>query len=350
MNSPPTVSIIMAVYNGAALLPATIESLFAQSFTDWELIAVDDCSKDSSAALLETYSDPRIKVIRAGLNEGPVVARNRAFAAATGRYIAGLDQDDICLPERFAQQVAFLDANPDTVLVSSAAELLTDGRRSAGGWPRPLSPALIDWLLLIQNPIVWSSVMFRAEAGRKLRPLERPDYRYVEDFDLYERLRPYGRLAQIDEVLLLYRVHAGGASNVFNKTMTANAERVLRERHCERLGVRGSRIAALLVRHVMAGDPVPNAKTLYRLAAGIRALRADFGQLGYLPSELADVDAMIGRLWWRLVRAGVRSGNLMLHETVGISATVPGFGQAADLVASQVIGGVRAVHRAVKRG
>ena len=112
--SAPAVSVVMAVYNGAALLPETLASLRAQTFTDWELVAFDDCSKDDSIAVLRAFGDPRIRVIAAAENGGPVVARNRAFAEARGRYVAGLDQDDISLPERFAKQVAFLDTHPDT--------------------------------------------------------------------------------------------------------------------------------------------------------------------------------------------------------------------------------------------
>src|SRR6185312_5514148 len=99
--------------------------------------------------------------------------------------VAGLDQDDISLPERFARQVAYLDAQPDVALVSCATDFLVEDRRLPGNWPRPLTPEQIDWLMLVQNPIAWSSVMFRADAARRLDPFERPAMRYVEDFDLY---------------------------------------------------------------------------------------------------------------------------------------------------------------------
>ncbi|WP_163360457.1 glycosyltransferase family 2 protein, partial [Klebsiella aerogenes] len=87
---------------------ATIDSVLAQDFTDWELVIVDDCSTDDTRALLATFADPRITILHAEVNGGPVLARNQAFAAARGRYIAGLDQDDLCKPGRFAAQVAHL--------------------------------------------------------------------------------------------------------------------------------------------------------------------------------------------------------------------------------------------------
>ncbi|TGX54276.1 glycosyltransferase [Sphingomonas gei] len=340
--SAPAVSVIMAVYEGAALLPETIASLRAQTMTDWELIAVDDCSKDGSVAYLESLGDPRVRVIRSETNGGPVVARNRAFAEVRGRYVAGLDQDDISLPGRFTRQVAYLDAQPEVALVSCATDFLIDGRRLPGNWLRPLSPVLIDWLMLVQNPIAWSSVMFRADAARRLDPFERPAMRYVEDFDLYQRLRPFGRIAQIDEVLMLYRCHAGGASQMFNATMRAHAELLLRERHLALLGEAAPDIAGMLVRHVMAREPVSDVETLNRLFDGIAVLRMAFGAA--TPDEdHAAIDYEISSLWWRICRASVRSGSLLLHRTMG-SRPLP-IGQAADLVACQMIGGVRKVKR-----
>jgi hypothetical protein len=343
----PKISVIMAVYNGARLVGETVDSLLAQSFADWELVAVDDCSKDDSVAVLEAFGDPRIRVIRSGTNGGPVVARNRAFTETRGRYIAALDQDDICMPERFARQLAYLEAHQDTVLVSSAACVLAEGRVRPGGWIRPLTPGLIDWLMLVQNPIVWSSVMFRAEYARRLDPFERPEMRYVEDFDLYHRMRAFGRIAQIDEELLHYRVHAGGASQVYATTMHDHASKLLTERHAARMGRDDPRIAPLVVSHCMEGTPVPDGATLARLFAGIAALRADFGRRGHDAATLALVDREISRLWWRTCRAAVRSGSVPLREALAARPDdVPaGEGRAADLMLSRVIGSVRALRR-----
>lgn len=347
MSAAPTISVIMATYNGAALLPETLASLQAQTFADWELVAVDDGSRDETVAVLRALRDPRVRVIESAVNGGPVVARNRAFAAARGRYVAGLDQDDLCLPERFARQVAWLDAHPETVLVSSATDCLLEGRVVAGQWPRPLSPGLIDWLMLVQNPLVWSSVLFRAEAARRLDPFERPECRYVEDFDLYHRLRAFGRIDQIDTVLTHYRQHAGGASQVFSGTMTAHAEALLRARHRALLGARAPDIAGLLVRYVMGRAPIGDRALLRRLFDGIAVLRAQFEETERDAATLATVDREISRLWWRLCRAGVRSGRLKLRHAIAArpGAAALSHARPADLLASGMIGAVRALRR-----
>src|SRR6186713_2063521 len=107
----PPVSVLMPTHNAAAFVTASIESLLAQTFTDFELIVVDDGSTDATLDVLAAIDDPRLTVIASPDNQGPVHARNRAFAAARGRYIAALDADDLCHPERLARQVAYLDGH-----------------------------------------------------------------------------------------------------------------------------------------------------------------------------------------------------------------------------------------------
>jgi hypothetical protein len=129
---------------------------------------------------------------------------------------------------------------------------------------------------------------------------------------------------------------------MFNATMRAHAELLLRERHAALLGDAAPDIAGLLVRHVMAREPVSDVETLNRLFDGIASLRTAFGA-GRSGEDLAAVDREISQLWWRVCRASVRSGSLLLHRTLG-SQRLP-LGQAADLVASQMIGGMRKVKR-----
>ena len=346
----PTVSVIMPTYNGARWVAETIDSVLAQSFAGWELVIVDDCSTDDTLGVLRGFTDPRIRVIAAEANGGPVLARNRAFAEVRGRYVAGLDQDDLCRPTRFARQVAFLDANPGTVLVGTAAELLEDGKLRP--WPndRPLTPAAIDWLLLTQNPFVWSSVMFRADAARRLDPFERPEVRYAEDFDLYQRLRRFGAFARIDEPLLLYRCHPGGASKKFRDMMAASAARVLAERYAPLFGAEAAGHADLVVRYPMAGEPVPDLKTLAALSRILAGLHADYIANTPLGADAgAEVDAEHARFWWRAARPALRRGTMGLREAMAAlpdSVRLPA--NDPDRILSPLIGRVRAMGRSLR--
>lgn len=108
----PIVSLIIPAYNGEHFLPDTLRSLERQTLTDWEAIVIDDGSTDATRAMMRNWPDARVRLIENAENMGPVRARNRGVAAARGRYVAGLDQDDLCLPERLARQVAYLEAHP----------------------------------------------------------------------------------------------------------------------------------------------------------------------------------------------------------------------------------------------
>lgn len=105
------VSIIMPSYNTARFIAETVRSVLAQTYTDWELIIVDDCSTDNTDEVVATFTDPRIRYLKNETNSGAAVSRNRALREATGRWIAFLDSDDLWLPEKLERQIAFMKEN-----------------------------------------------------------------------------------------------------------------------------------------------------------------------------------------------------------------------------------------------
>ena len=346
MSVSPTVSVIMAAYNGAALIPETVASLQAQTLADFEVVIVDDCSTDETRDVLRAIDDPRFRIIEAAVNQGPVRARNSAVAHARGRYLAGLDQDDLCMPERFARQVAYLDANPDTVLIGTGAAWLDDTVVSSSPRTALSTPAVIEWLLRIENPLVWSSIMLRASAATD--PFTDPARLYAEDFDLYQRMSKVGRIARIDEELVLYRRHAGGASQRYTETMTANAARVLAESYAPLFADYSDEAAWLIVRHMMAQNPVPDRATLRALGDVLMRLQADF-----LATHAVDTESLkmirweTARRWGRVGRAALRSGTVTLADIVAARIDHLGMGYQGmdELVVSRLIGGARAARR-----
>jgi hypothetical protein len=342
----PTISVIMAAYNGAGLIEETIASVLAQSYRDFELIVVDDCSTDDTLARLRAIADRRVVVIAAEVNGGPVRARNTAFAAARGRYIVGLDQDDLCHPDRFAVQLASLAANPDTVLVASAADLLEEGTIKP---PRGLlnsSPALIDWRMQFGNPLVWSSVMFRADVARRLEVFERTDRLYAEDYDLYTRLARFGALARIDRPLVTYRIHPGGASKRYLDGMIGSATAVLADSYADLFGPDATDAARLILTHFTGGVAVPDLVTLERitmLTAAVHDRHWHLRRPGAADRVL--IMAEYARLWWQMGDASVRSGALPLDVVTaacprGLQPYHPSARRAAS---SALIGAARAL-------
>jgi hypothetical protein len=345
--TPPTVSVIMATYNGAALVGETVESVLAQSFGDFELVIVDDASSDDTLARLRAFDDSRITIIPAERNGGPVLARNRAFAAARGRYIAGLDQDDLCHPDRLAKQVAWLEAHPDGVLVASAVRvLMADGSLANDeSVPAHTSPALLRWLLHFGNPLTWSSVMIRGEAARQLDMFERPDRLYAEDFDLYHRLSRLGAMARLDEPLLTYRWHEGGASRRYTERMTASAVAVLAEAYQPLFG-EGSSGAAEQVIHLVGGsERVRGTIALKQFAHIVERIHRHCSEaFRFGPDDLAMIEREFARVWWRIADRAVRSGGVSLKAALSARPAGASLQQSrpARMMMSGMIGQVRA--------
>ena len=305
----PTVSVVMAAYNGAAYIRETIDSVLAQTMPDFEIVVADDCSKDDTLAVLATIDDPRLRVVKAERNGGPAAARNLAMAHARGRFIAGLDQDDLCHPDRFARQIAYLEAHPDVTLVCSTIVMFEGGKERADPYPDLVDPDAIDWTMGLLNPLAWSTAMMRGEAARALDPFERDDYRFAEDFDLYTRIRAHGRIGRIAEPLVRYRVHPGGASQAYEEGMIRSAGKVLADRHAALLGEQAAEAGLLLSRHAGAGYPPPDAGTLARCGAIVAQLLETAGDDDFARTSSA-------ALWWRMAQSGLRAGHFGLTEAM----------------------------------
>ena len=274
----PTVSVVMATYNGAARLPETLHSLLAQTFADFELIAVDDCSTDGTRHLLHSFTDKRLKILSTPVNSGPVRARNLAVTAATGRYIAALDQDDISLPHRLARQVATLDAQPKIVALGTASRRLVNGRLIEDRLGANTTPGFIRWMLHVMNPLVWSSVVLRRSAVEKLDVFSRQERLFAEDFDLYHRIAAYGEIARLDEVLTTYRWHQAGASSTSSSQMIASAGAILEDAYRPWFGSGATRAARLVNHHIAARQPAPDRATLLELRQILSVLSKAFTQ------------------------------------------------------------------------
>lgn len=205
------VSVVMPVYNAGKYLRSAMESVLAQTFTDFELIAVDDGSKDDSLAILREFEakDPQVKVISRA-NTGIVGALNDGLVAASGELVARMDSDDLSTPDRFEKQVAFLREHPDHVLVGSQVMLIDSN--GAALCPKRDTEYTHDAIdaghLSGRWPLVHPTVMMRRDAVRNVGGY-RAKYQWLEDLDLFLRLAEVGKLASLKDVLLQYRLHTG---------------------------------------------------------------------------------------------------------------------------------------------
>jgi hypothetical protein len=321
-DATPTISVVMAAYNGAAFLRETIATVLAQTMSDFEIVVADDCSKDDTLAVLAGIDDPRLRVVRATSNGGPAAARTLAMAHARGQFIAGLDQDDLCRPDRFARQLAYLDAHPDVVLVTSTIEMFAGERIRRDPYPDLVDPGAIDWTMWLLNPLAWSTALMRGEAARALVPFERDAYRFAEDFDLYTRIRAHGRIGRIAEPLVRYRMHAGGASQAYEEGMIVSAARVLADRYGPLFGDDAMPAAMLMSRHAASGYAPPDAAALARCGTIIATLLAAHGSCapGFAARSASE-------LWWRMARSGLRTGR---YGVAAMRRARPDFARSGD--------------------
>jgi glycosyltransferase involved in cell wall biosynthesis len=201
------ISVLMAVYNGLPYLRQAVESVRAQTWPDWQLVAVDDGSRDGSAGYLASLRDERITIVRQ-TNQGLAAALNHGLRHCAGELVARLDADDVAEPTRLAEQAAFLRRHPAVGLVGTQFRYV--GQRRAGKPSRlPCDHVgIVAALSQGRHALVHSSVMGRTELFRRLGGYW-PDG-VAEDWDLYLRMGEVSRLANLDRVLLSVRVH--GAS------------------------------------------------------------------------------------------------------------------------------------------
>lgn len=227
INSPaPRVSILMTVYNAEPYVRESINSLVAQTFLDWELIAVDDGSMDASLSILKDYSDPRVRVFPLTKNIGRTPALRFAFDQARGDYIAVLDADDISSPDRLARQVEFLDQHSDVALVASWAQHIDEHGKVFDVFEPPSNQEELQDCLGWTNPIVHSSAMYRRQLAQAVGGYPE-DIVWAQDFGLILALAQRAKVAMIADYLCQLRVLAASMTRSKKNQILVAAEAIL---------------------------------------------------------------------------------------------------------------------------
>jgi glycosyltransferase involved in cell wall biosynthesis len=213
----PKVSVLMPVYNAERYLKQAIDSILDQTFTDFELIAINDGSTDKSGQILDYYKDidGRVIVVQRE-NRGLVATLNEAIQLAKGEYLARQDSDDISFSTRFEKQVEVLEANENVVLVSGGFEVFDEQDEYLYREVLPTDDEDIKRAMYLRNPIGHGSVMFRKAAcieagmyGDKAGP--------TEDFELWSRLAKLGKFSAVEGAAYHWRVNTQGITSNNNK-------------------------------------------------------------------------------------------------------------------------------------
>jgi len=295
MSASPSISVLLPVYNAKRFLIHALESLGGQTFRDYEVVAVDDGSIDSSGEILREASGrwPWLKVISQP-NRGVAAALNRGLAECRGEFIARMDADDIARPTRLARQVAFLSAHPDVGVCGTYA--MTLGERRARKLRYGVSDQVLRSRMVFGCALAHPTVMMRRSV---LEAEPGPYAGRFEDYDLWLRLLRRTKFACLPEVLLDYRVHpaqvtAASWVNQFPEVWRIQSE-LLRS-----LGMREADLNPMA--HSLCGflEPDGNMLSLSSLETWLTRLTDSVSASGWCESSVFERECRDA--WWRAVR------------------------------------------------
>ena len=221
----PEVSVIMPVYNTRQeWLDTAIGSILGQTYSDFELIVIDNGSDEDTRRLLVKYEDPRIVPLRFEKNVGAAIARNEGLKIARGQYIAFMDSDDISLPERLEKQVEYMGSHPNIGLVGTRVGDAVHPRRTECLRGENCSRQIECDLLLVGNVLCISSVMVRREVIRQSGICFRDDYFPAEDYKMWLDLLGRTEFGKMDEVLVRYRRKKNNTRSGKQKVLACRAQ------------------------------------------------------------------------------------------------------------------------------
>jgi glycosyltransferase involved in cell wall biosynthesis len=216
----PKISVIISAYNASLYIEEAVMSIIEQSFKDFELLVMNDGSKDDTLEKLyeiqKKLKDDRLKIFDQ-TNQGLIFSLNKLISLSKGGYILRMDADDISLAERLEKQVKFLDENKDYILAGTQAVFIDKEGKEFGDFLVPKTNEEIRKKFIFHNPFIHPSVMFRKNTLSEI--VYKKSFKHAEDYELWSRLLFLGKVANLDEVLLKYRVLDTGITKQNNFKM-----------------------------------------------------------------------------------------------------------------------------------
>lgn len=214
MKSTNRVSVVMPVFNGESFLTDSIESILNQTYQDFEFIMVDDGSTDRSLAIISSYEqrDSRIRVLANEENKGISYSTNLGISHAQSPFIALMDQDDICFPQRFEKQVEFLSLHPDISVLGANSIVINKDGSTRNRKTIVTSPGLIRWGLLFTNQIQNPTVMMRSDIFSDAS-IKYEEYAPSQDYHFWLSICDKFQITNLAEPLIYRRLHDQNATD-----------------------------------------------------------------------------------------------------------------------------------------
>jgi glycosyltransferase involved in cell wall biosynthesis len=205
------ISIVLAAYNAEMFLKEAIDSILAQTFSDFELIIINDGSSDTTADIILNYTDSRIVYLDNEINKGLIYSLNRGLSACKGKYIARMDADDIALPHRLQVQFDYMEAHPEIGICGSLIETFYDsGKKKIIRFPE--TDSAVRAYTYFQAAFCHPTVMMRKAVLVENQLDYSTGFLHTEDYALWIKILKYTKACNIQSVLLRYRKHEGSVT------------------------------------------------------------------------------------------------------------------------------------------
>ncbi len=320
MTTPPKVSVLMPIYNtDEQHLGEAINSILMQTMSDFELLILNDSPDNATLDnYVKTVSDSRVRYLRNEENMGLTKSRNKLMSLAKGEYFAVIDHDDIALPTRLEKQLAYMEAHPDTAICGT-------GFRRIGKLSKrktihhPADDETLRAGLFFKCIILHPSSMIRASIVREHQISYDTSYISVNDCKLYAELARWGKLANIPEVLCLYRVHDAMTSKLQREKIKQEQWR-LRDEFLQSMGAELSEeLRACFNTRFVAGGKIKNQQELQLLFDLCSILLAANERSQLIPVESFKrmcMKYLMKRCAKASLLGGVPSGKLMRETTL----------------------------------
>lgn len=343
-----TVTVLMAVRNGLPYVEQAVQSVLDQTFRDFEMVIVEDASTDGTRETLRALRDPRIRLLCNESRQGQTRSLNRGLAQTKGRYVARMDADDVCFPERLETQVRFLEDHPEIAVVASRWIGLSPSGKRLGIRGRVMSDdgSFLGGLLRGDCPLYHTTVMFRREAVERAGGYDEV-FRIGQDYDLWGRMALLGfRAAVLGQPLMLYRFHPAqqsAAERSEHRTELREAHHRLLNRFCPD-AASVAQVAALLRADDRfwkeSGSKERVAEAVGKLEQILKEVET---RLCLTPRECRTVERMARcRVGWgiRLAPKIVRFPSWLFYSMVGLFSPlfIPNFRQTISRVGERVRG------------
>ena len=234
VNFGPLVSIIMPAFNASSFIQEAISDVLNQSYSNFELIIIDDGSTDNTSLLTANFNDPRLIFKNNAVKKGIVQCLNSAIKLSKGKYIARMDADDRMDMKRLERQIAFLETNPEYGMVGSWYNIIDKFGKIQNRIEGVLEDSQIKLGMLFSNQFAHPSVMLRAEVLKA--NFYDSEYLHCEDYELWTRIQLTSKVANLPDYLISYRIHESNTSILNNHVMRQNVSRLL-SRELDRLGI-----------------------------------------------------------------------------------------------------------------